>query len=233
MIGEWLGPLDRARFAADDNATADRNAGNDRELQPYALAGAGSSLVGLLGWDTFGRVLGSSLPLDVLTVAGGRLVDVPQPRSAADVQRLMRLGPGVSTVVRASELHDAGLAALAAAFAAALPGQVHIQLYATPAGTHSYGWHYDFEDVFIAQTMGAKDYFFRPNTVARHTRLGEVLDLYPAPLVAPCKMYRRLALDIRGRDAGGGHSRCLARAAGMEAEYGRRGIELTRRARVN
>ena len=57
-----------------------------------------------------------------------------------------------------------------------LPGEVHVQVYATPAGTNSYGWHYDFEDVFIAQTAGVKDYYFRQNTVARDTRLGDQLD---------------------------------------------------------
>ena len=82
---------------------------------------------------------------------------------------------GISTVIRASERQDDGLCRLDA-FRAALPGEVHVQLYATPAGTHSYSWHYDLEDVFIAQTLGIKDYYLRDNTVARHTRPGEKLD---------------------------------------------------------
>jgi ribosomal protein L16 Arg81 hydroxylase len=79
-------------------------------------------------------------------------------------------------VVRAAERNDPGLARLAERFERVLPGEVHIQLYATPAGTNSYGWHYDFEDVFIAQTAGVKDYYFRQNTVARDARLGDQLD---------------------------------------------------------
>ncbi len=51
-----------------------------------------------------------------------------------------------------------------------------MQLYATPGGTYSFGWHYDFEDVFIAQTLGIKDYYLRDNTLARHTLIGETLD---------------------------------------------------------
>jgi ribosomal protein L16 Arg81 hydroxylase len=128
----------------------------------------------VLRWETLGRVLGAEPPLDVLTVAGGQLVDAPVPRDLGEARAFMRLG--VSVVVRASERHDAGLAALAGDLARVLPGEVHVQLYATPAGTNSYGWHYDFEDVFIAQTAGIKDYYFRDNTVARHTRLGERLD---------------------------------------------------------
>jgi 50S ribosomal protein L16 3-hydroxylase len=110
-----------------------------------------------------------------MTVAGGVMVDVPCPRSLDGLRALMRRG--VSVVVRAGERHDPGLAGLAAAFGEALPGgEVHIQLYATPGGTNAYGWHYDFEDVFIAQTAGAKDYYFRDNTVARDTVLGDDLD---------------------------------------------------------
>ena len=40
-----------------------------------------------------------------------------------------------------------------------------MQLYATPAGHFSFGWHYDPEEVFILQTIGVKEYFLRPNTV--------------------------------------------------------------------
>jgi 50S ribosomal protein L16 3-hydroxylase len=166
MIADWFAPLDLPAFRA----------AHLEPRQPHARPAGASAAVGLLGWEIFDRVLSSALPVDVLTVAAGQLVDVPAPRSAADVRRLMRAGSGVSTVVRASELHDPGLAALAASFAAALPGEVHVQLYATPAGTNSYGWHYDFEDVFIAQTLGKKAYYFRDNSVARDTRLGDTLD---------------------------------------------------------
>ena len=83
---------------------------------------------------------------------------------------------GISTVVRGSECRDDGLRRLATAFGVLLPGLVHVQLYVTPAGTHSFGWHYDFEDVFIVQTLGVKDYFMRENTVARNTRPGDKLD---------------------------------------------------------
>jgi 50S ribosomal protein L16 3-hydroxylase len=57
-----------------------------------------------------------------------------------------------------------------------LPGEVHVQLYLTPGGSNSYGWHFDFEDVFIAQTAGVKDYYLRANTVARDAILGDRLD---------------------------------------------------------
>ena len=56
-----------------------------------------------------------------------------------------------SVVIRAAEHHDPGLGRLATGFEAALPGEVHVQLYATPAGTNSYGWHYDL--VFVVMNL--------------------------------------------------------------------------------
>jgi 50S ribosomal protein L16 3-hydroxylase len=141
---------------------------------PIANTGTAVRATALLDWEVMGRVLASPQPLDLVTVASGRLVDAPAPRSIDELRRLMRAG--VSVVVRDGECHDPGLRQLADAVEAELPGVVHVQLYATPGGTNSYGWHYDFEDVFIAQAAGAKDYYFRANTVAHETRLGDILD---------------------------------------------------------
>lgn len=163
MIPEWLTLSDRRSFLNDSFGR-----------WPYARAGAARMAVPLFSWATLDRVLGSSTPADVLTVAAGRLYELPAPRSSGDVRMLM--ARGISTVVRKSERHDDGIRRLADAFGGVVPGEVHVQLYATPGGTHSFGWHYDLEDVFIAQTLGVKDYYLRDNTVARHTHVGEKLD---------------------------------------------------------
>jgi len=141
---------------------------------PYAGAGSAATAIALLQWQTLDAVLRSERPVDLMTVAAGRLIETGAPRCEEDARRLMRRG--VSVVVRGSEAHDPGLRAVADEFEAAFGGETHVQLYATPGGTNSYGWHYDFEDVFIAQTAGVKDYYFRANTVAMGTVLGEALD---------------------------------------------------------
>ncbi|HVU52383.1 MAG TPA: cupin domain-containing protein [Polyangia bacterium] len=163
VLASWLAPDDCAWFL-------DTHLG----ATPFAAAGRARGALPLLDWSKLDDLLGRDDDMDVLTVARGRMIAAPRPRSAADVRDLM--GRGASVVVRASERHDAGLRELADSFGRVLPGEVHVQLYATPAGTNSYGWHYDFEDVFIAQTAGVKDYYFRANTVARESRLGERLD---------------------------------------------------------
>lgn len=144
---------------------------NHLSKAPCARPAAALDALPLFTWATLERLLRSDGPVDVLTVAAGETVQVRPPRSHADVVRLMQTG--VSVVVRAAAKHDPGLARLAERFEGVLPGEVHVQLYATPAGTNSFGWHFDFEDVFIAQTAGVKDYYFRANTVARDVLLGE------------------------------------------------------------
>jgi ribosomal protein L16 Arg81 hydroxylase len=163
MLTEWLAPQDLGWFMRTQFQAA-----------PLARPGAARCAVPLLDWQTLDRVLRSDQPLDVMTVRAGQLQEVPIPRSLDETRALMRAG--VSVVVRSAERHDPGLRTLADGFEAALPGEVHVQVYATPAATNSYGWHYDFEDVFIAQTAGLKDYYFRQNSVARDTRLGDQLD---------------------------------------------------------
>jgi ribosomal protein L16 Arg81 hydroxylase len=163
MLAEWLAPHDLDWFRE-----------THLRKTPYARPGAAADAIALLDGATIDRVLGSDGPLDLLTVRNGVLVPAAAPRSLLELRRLGR--SGVSVVVRGAERHDPGLATLARAFEHALPGEVHVQLYATPGGSRSYGWHYDFEDVFIVQTAGVKDYYFRANTVAGDTRLGDTLD---------------------------------------------------------
>ena len=79
----------------------------------------------------------------------------------------MRMGIGLC--MRHTERCHPRLALLATQFETALPGDVQVQIFVTPGETHGFGWHYDAEDVFIAQVAGVKDYYFRENTVEAST----------------------------------------------------------------
>jgi hypothetical protein len=130
---------------------------------PVARPAAAAAVVSLFDWSTLDRVLAAP-DADVLVVARGELLALPAPRSLRTLRTLMRRGVGV--VVRGAERCDAGLALLADRFAGDFGAEVRLQLFATPGGTHGFGWHHDAEHVFIAQTAGAKDYYFRANTVS-------------------------------------------------------------------
>jgi 50S ribosomal protein L16 3-hydroxylase len=151
MLGRWLAPTPVAEFLAAY-----------LHKQPHARPGSALLTAETFGWSIVDRLLAASPP-DALVIARGKTEDAPVPRSLPELRALM--GRGLGVVIRKSERHDPVLAQLALAFAGDLPGEVHLQVFVTPAETHGFGWHYDFEDVFIVQTEGVKDYFFRANTV--------------------------------------------------------------------
>jgi 50S ribosomal protein L16 3-hydroxylase len=131
--------------------------------QPYASPSTAAGAVSIFDWATLDSVLCRASAGDILVVTRGKLVNAPTPRTLADTRALLKQGIGL--VIRHAESYDTALAALGHDLARAIPGEAHIQLFVTPGGTHGFGWHYDTEEVFIVQTDGAKDYFFRSNTI--------------------------------------------------------------------
>jgi 50S ribosomal protein L16 3-hydroxylase len=154
MLDEWLSPMKVSLFARDYLRT-----------QPYASPSSASRAMPIFGWDTLDQLL-SRNPPDVLVVARGKLLELATPRTLAEARELLIKGVGL--VIRHAEQLDRGVAGLAASVTQHIPGEVHVQLIVAPVGTFGFGWHYDDEDVFIVQTEGSKDYFFRDNTVERN-----------------------------------------------------------------
>lgn len=149
MLRDWIAPLTLADFRA-------QHFGRVAWAQPGSTKGS----VATLDWTGLGRVLG--VGADTIVCAKGQHLPFPAPRDLDELRAYMRMGIGLA--MRYTERADAGLRAVADSFAD-LPGTPQVQVFATPSGTHGFGWHYDLEDVFIAQTAGVKDYYFRPNTV--------------------------------------------------------------------
>jgi len=153
MLDEWLSPMSVSLFARDY-----------LRRQPHASPSSARRVVPTFGWDTLDQLLTRNPP-DVLVVGRGKLLELATPRTLAEARELLIKGAGL--VIRHAEQLDRGVAELAASLTQHIPGEVHVQLIVTPAGTYGFGWHYDDEDVFIVQTEGSKDYFFRDNTVER------------------------------------------------------------------
>lgn len=132
---------------------------------PLALPATTDRARELLDWDVLQAVLASKSTPDVLVVARGELIAVPPPTTIRELGLYLRHGIGLC--VRHSERHHPNLARVATDIEATFPGaQAQVQLFVTPASTYGFSWHFDDEDVFIAQTIGKKDYLFRENTVA-------------------------------------------------------------------
>src|SRR4051812_46074598 len=125
---------------------------------PLAVPGAAAAQVGRASWDTVERLLGDG-ECDLLVARDGALRDGGRPGDGGAARAL--LADGWSLVLRRADRHDAGLADLAAALSEEFHGPINLQVYVTPPGRTSFGWHYDAEEVFIIQTGGAKDYYLR------------------------------------------------------------------------
>lgn len=156
MLAQWLAPLSIADFS---RSYLHRSA--------WALPHSARDAISLLDWQTLDEVLGSETPADTIVCARGERLPLPPPPDVTTLRAYMRMGIGLC--MRHTQRSHPRLAAVARAFERDLPGTVQVQVFVTPADTHGFGWHYDIEDVFIAQTAGIKDYYFRENTVERDT----------------------------------------------------------------
>jgi 50S ribosomal protein L16 3-hydroxylase len=150
VLRDWLG----------SSMTLDGFSVDYLHRMPLARPCTTATACALLDWHALGRILGTP-PDDTLVVARGRLLGLPVPRALDEVRGYLRMGVGLC--VRHTERRDPVMRGVADAFAELGPSQV--QLFVTPGGTHGFGWHYDDEHVFIAQTAGVKDYYFRANTI--------------------------------------------------------------------
>jgi 50S ribosomal protein L16 3-hydroxylase len=152
MLREWIAPLPVDGFK---QAYLQQSA--------WARPSTAKGALATLDWATLGEVLAAQP--DAIVCAKGKHLGLPVPRDLDEVRAYFRIGIGLC--VRHTERCHPKLAAIAAAFEQDLGRSVQVQLFVTPGGTHGFGWHYDLEDVFIAQTVGVKDYYFRENTIER------------------------------------------------------------------
>jgi ribosomal protein L16 Arg81 hydroxylase len=126
---------------------------------PFSSTGTAQAFIGLADAGLVDRLVEEGA-CDLSLVRNGNLLHQARP-ALAEAQALRR--EGYSFVFRHAERHDPGMAELAAIWAEALHGLIDVHVYHTPGGFHSFGWHYDAEEVFILQVSGSKDYFLRAN----------------------------------------------------------------------
>jgi ribosomal protein L16 Arg81 hydroxylase len=131
--------------------------------QPFARPGSACSTIACCTWEILDALL-QARPPDVLTVGSGRQLSEAAPKSLSELPQLFARQVGLA--IRAPEHHSPPLAELSRGFAQSIPGVQRVIVFVTPAQSHGFGWHYDAEDVFIVQTAGDKEYFFRRNTVS-------------------------------------------------------------------
>jgi ribosomal protein L16 Arg81 hydroxylase len=129
---------------------------------PYSEPDGCRALAPLGAEDLFDRLRASPSAEVAIGREGGK-ADAAFDGSPAVARSL--LDSGHTIVVRHAERHDGALAELARDFRRALGGDVDVHAVETPAGRPGFGWHCDFEEVFLLQLAGTKAYRLRKNTV--------------------------------------------------------------------
>lgn len=162
-LQKWLAPLSWASF---ERQVLSRSA--------WAQPGVAMAEAQIFDWAELNRLLSAEPSPDVLVVAKGRWLPHDQPRSLSSLRALMARGIGIC--VRHSERQHPALSDLANSSSRLSGRRAHAQVFATPGGTYGFSWHYDAEHVFIIQTAGVKDYYFRKNTVDPRRAKGSVPD---------------------------------------------------------
>ncbi|KHD87356.1 MAG: hypothetical protein OM95_14730 [Bdellovibrio sp. ArHS] len=72
---------------------------------------------------------------------------------------------GRTVLVRHAEQAHPVFAAIARDFYRLFKAPIDVQLYCTPEGQEGFDWHYDYEDVFVIQSHGEKEFRLRKNSV--------------------------------------------------------------------
>ncbi|HYB98753.1 MAG TPA: cupin domain-containing protein [Candidatus Limnocylindrales bacterium] len=159
MLHEWLPELGLDGFRRTYLGRA-----------PYSRASVARRAAHAFDWISLDRYLSTAIDPDILVISRGKLVEEPPPRSLEEMRAMFARGIGI--VVRHPQRQCRELAALCDELARDMPGRQRVLIFATPRGVHGFGWHYDAEEVFIVQTAGEKEYYFRYNTIDPDPRFG-------------------------------------------------------------
>jgi ribosomal protein L16 Arg81 hydroxylase len=136
--------------------------------EPLAAAGMARGLAEHFDWFCLEAMLASA-EADVVLVAGGPVAPWHAPRDLKQLRHCF--GSKIGLTVRSAERFCPKSKAIADDLGREL-GPARVHLSATPSQGEG-AWHYEDEHLFIVQTAGVKDYYFRANTVAGDVPAGD------------------------------------------------------------
>ena len=84
MLDEWLSPMTVRLFVRDY-----------LRKQPFARPSSAGSAIPVFGWGTLERLLINDPAADLLVIARGKVVDLPTPKTLAEVRALLLEGVGL------------------------------------------------------------------------------------------------------------------------------------------
>lgn len=141
--------------------------------QPFAAPDRAHAFKNLINWNLLQEIFRAGRS-DIWLPRYGQLPDNPELNtgSVPFAQACQHFGLGRTILVRHAEKSHRDLAAIASDFEQLFHKAVDIQVYCTPPQEEGFDWHFDFEDVFVIQSYGVKEFRLRKNKLSREELKG-------------------------------------------------------------
>ncbi|MBO9667821.1 MAG: cupin-like domain-containing protein [Bdellovibrio sp.] len=131
--------------------------------KPCSGQGSAAMLRGKFSWQVACEILDNNYDNCWLARKGHLHADIQ--RGTVSVKQFCEEQiQGYSLVIRKAEKAHTNFAEIAGEFSDSFDRPIDVQLYATPAAHEGFGWHFDYEEVFIIQSVGVKEFTIRRNS---------------------------------------------------------------------
>jgi len=136
--------------------------------EPYASPHSGNGFKNLINWNLIHEICRTG-HADIWLPRQGRLPSDPMLNRGTlkFEQALEHFNLGRTILVRHAERAHIRLEKIASDFEKLFQKPVDIQVYCTPPKEEGFDWHFDFEDVFVIQSHGMKEFRLRKNLLPR------------------------------------------------------------------
>jgi ribosomal protein L16 Arg81 hydroxylase len=129
--------------------------------EPFAAPEQAMQIRSIFNWNVALEIIQSRYEKSFFA-KNGKTSEEPGPMC---MDRFYRgISEGRTLVIPHAEKAHSTFAALAHEFTQHYPRPVDVQLYLTPEGGEGFDWHYDYEDVFVLQSSGVKEFILRKNS---------------------------------------------------------------------
>lgn len=129
--------------------------------EPFAASGNASAIRSIFNWSVATEIIQSGYT-KCYFANNGRIASHPEPLC---MDRFYKgISEGSTLVIPHAEEAHRSFASLVPEFTTHYPCPIDIQLYLTPEGNEGFDWHYDYEDVFVLQSFGVKEFTLRKNS---------------------------------------------------------------------
>lgn len=129
--------------------------------KPYAAVSCAQEVRNIFNWSVMMEIVNAKYDKAFFAKNGKVLTEI-HPLSAESI--CQGITQGATLIIPHAERAHPIFKALAEEFTEYYPRPYDVELYLTPEGQEGLDWHYDYEDVFVLQSFGVKEFTLRRNS---------------------------------------------------------------------